>query len=140
MAKCFFCDEKATLNCGICQTLMCDKHKHAVNRWHNVYHARWICESCYQQREKKRKIILPPILLVLAVLIGKSMEVRWGLNEPSMWFYFLALSGVALGVTGVSVIFHLVTRSAGLKTQLYRLVIAAIVFSLFLFVYRIVSG
>lgn len=111
MAKCSFCNKKCTTICGICERPMCDDHKHPVNRWHNAFHARWICESCYQAKEKRRKIVLVPILLLSAISIASTMDITWGLKEVSMWNYFLALADLALGIFTVALFYNIITRT-----------------------------
>lgn len=111
MQDCYFCHEPAAGRCGVCNTPACSRHLHAVNRWHNVFHARQICEGCFLAKERKRKYVLIPLVLLFALLIAKSMGVKWGLAEPSTWSYFFALSSVALGVTGISTVYNAITRS-----------------------------
>ncbi|MCR4441079.1 MAG: hypothetical protein QHH10_02585 [Peptococcaceae bacterium] len=140
MARCHYCEEKATERCGICGLAICETHKHAVNRWHNVFHARWICEGCYQAKERKRKYVLAPVLVVFAFLIARSMKVEWGLREPTTWGYFLALASVALGVLGAAAVYHGITRSKKFKTWLYRLLGAAALWSALYLIYRGMCG
>lgn len=141
MAKCYFCPETATEKCGLCFVPVCDQHKHRVNRWHNAFHASWICEDCYRIKEKKRKIVLVPFLLIFICLIAASMDVRWGLAEPSMWLYFFALATVLLAVVGAGTVYQLlIIRSSASRTWLYRLLAAAGLWGFFYLVYRILSA
>lgn len=122
MAKCFFCDEKAEGFCAICQTPACKQHQHPVDRWHNVFHARWICEGCYQAKEKRRKVVLVPLLILFAFLIAKTMDITWGIKEPSLWTYLWAMASLALGVFGFATLYHTVTRSGKTRTWVLRMV------------------
>lgn len=127
MAKCSFCDEKAQDFCAICQSPACKRHQHPVDRWHNVFHARWICESCYQAKERRRKIVVVPILAMFAYLIAKTMNIQWGIKEPSLWAYFLAIASLALGVIGFAALYHTIVRSGKAQTWFVRLLPVLIV-------------
>jgi len=139
MAKCFYCEETATLNCGLCFVPICDEHKHAVNRWHNAFHASWICEGCYQLKERKRKIVLVPIAVIFAFFIAKSMDVQWGFTEPSMWGYFFALATVVVAVMGAGAAYQLIMRPAKKRIQGYKLLAAVLVWAVLFLLYRTLS-
>lgn len=111
MARCCACKETATKICGICEAPLCDSHAHPVNRWHNAYHARWICEHCYTAKQKRRKYVLLPILLIFIFLVAKSINVQWGLQQPSMWEFFFALGSLSFGTIGLAAAYHLVMRT-----------------------------
>ena len=140
MAKCYYCPETATQNCGICFTPVCDRHKHPVSRWHNPYHASWICQSCYQQKERKRIFVLVPVVAAFAVLIAASMKVQWGLAEPGMWAYFSALAAVLVVVLAAGTLYKLFTRSSEIKVWIYRLLAAALLWTVLFLAYRILSN
>jgi hypothetical protein len=120
MAKCSFCDDKAEGFCPICQSPACELHKHPVNRWHNVFHARWICERCYQAKEKKRRIVLVPLLALFAYLIAATMDITWGIKEPSFWAYLWAMASLALGVVGYTFLYHTLARTGKARKWLLR--------------------
>lgn len=140
MAKCCFCDEQAQGNCAICQTPTCEHHKHPVNRWHNVFHARWICEKCYQAKERRRKIVVVPIIFMFVYLIAKTMDIKWGIKEPSLWIYFWALASVALGVLGFAAIYHTVVRSGKARMWLIWLLPALIFWAVIYLILKILGG
>ena len=118
MGKCYFCEKANTTICGMCETSICDEHKHPVNRWHNVYHARWICQSCYKQRQKKKKYVLVPMLTLFALILYSTMNVQLGLKEPSLWNFLLAVVSVPAGVLGFSGLYHLITLSGQSRKHL----------------------
>lgn len=140
MAKCHYCQEKATERCGICRVPVCDEHKYATNRWHNPYHARWMCKSCYEQKEKKRKVVLVPVVLLFFFFIAKSMDVKWGFFEPSTWLYFFALSCVLLGVSGAATVYNLMYRTKKRKLWVMRSLAVFIVWLILYFVSNHIFG
>ena len=109
--KCKFCDQESTKICGFCEAPICDQHMHPLDRWHNVYHARWICPDCYQQRQRKKKYVIVPLMLFFAILLYFTMNVQFGLNQPSLWQYLLAIVTLPTFVLGFGTFYHLITRS-----------------------------
>lgn len=138
MARCYACEQTATKVCGMCETPVCDNHARPVNRWHNVFHARWICDYCYSEKQKKRKYVLIPVLALCAYLIANSMKIRWGLFEPSMWEYFFALGTLGFSTIGFATAYHVVMRTGKGRLWLVRLLpVFAVWLLLYLLAYKI---
>lgn len=140
MAKCFYCDEPAAGSCLVCGTPTCKKHQYPVSRWHNVYHASWICEGCYQAKEKKRKYVLIPVLLISAYVIAASMNVIWGIKEPSMWMFFAVAVGVAVIVFAIASIYHAIAKTGKAKKWLFYFLPFLVIWAIIYFVYKSLAG
>ena len=138
MARCYACKTPATQVCGICEAPVCDKHAHPVNRWHNVYHARYLCEHCYSVKQRRRKYILIPTVSILIFFIAKSMNIQWGLQQPSMWEFFFALCSLGFGTIGFATAYHTVMRTGQGMVWLKRLLpVLAVWVILYFLAYRL---
>lgn len=140
LVKCHYCDEPATANCLICGAPACDKHQHKVSRWHNVYHATWICEGCYQAKNNRRKYVLIPILIISAYFIAASMNVIWGISEPSMWLFFFAAAASAVVVFGMAAVYHIAARTGKAKKWMIYLIPSLVLSGLAYFIHNTLKG